>query len=503
MTTAGLEAARLWSISAAWRLFLTAWLVYCLHFATNIVREHYPAFSLAERGTLRVDPYLELHPDLFELPGRGAFINNNPGASILAAPAYALVRPAVDRVVDVVQARRAQTGGEVSSAYDDPRPNRRRFFAQVRERGLDVRFGLAAFAIQLLCTAPLSALGVVAMHALLRRLGAGQGSAIALSLLYAFGTPVFFRAAFLNQNLFVCHFALFALLLALPRDASEASSPWRLAAAGLCAGFTLLCDYSGAVVLLALGTYVGYVSLRALGAREGALRTAWLVAGSVPPVLALLIYQAWAFGHPLYPAQRYMPETQWSGQGWRGMSLPAPDLLLQNLVDPSFGLFAFGPILLLAFAAPLLGRARPRLAHGPLLALCYGFFVALLAFSSANQYARMQFNTGVRYLVPAIPFLFLPLADVLLRVPRQIALAVGALGLAWSWCTAMVREDVPVALVSVGVGGLQLPWLTVLRKMGGQYVEQLGGSAASPLFLFLAAAAVLAILWWPAQGERS
>ena len=45
--------------SRRWRIFLIVWMVYSLHFATNVVREHYPAFSLAEHGTLRVDEYQE------------------------------------------------------------------------------------------------------------------------------------------------------------------------------------------------------------------------------------------------------------------------------------------------------------------------------------------------------------------------------------------------------------------------------------------------------------
>ena len=28
------------------RLFLVAWILYSVHFATNVVREHYPAFSI-------------------------------------------------------------------------------------------------------------------------------------------------------------------------------------------------------------------------------------------------------------------------------------------------------------------------------------------------------------------------------------------------------------------------------------------------------------------------
>ena len=39
------------------RLFLTCWIVFSLHFATNVVREHYPAFSLVEDGDFqRVEP---------------------------------------------------------------------------------------------------------------------------------------------------------------------------------------------------------------------------------------------------------------------------------------------------------------------------------------------------------------------------------------------------------------------------------------------------------------
>ncbi|HEX9107567.1 MAG TPA: hypothetical protein VF832_10075, partial [Longimicrobiales bacterium] len=65
------------------RLLLTCWLVYTLHFATNTVREIFPALSLGDHLSVDVSEYLGLHPDLFAIPGRGAFINNNPGASFM------------------------------------------------------------------------------------------------------------------------------------------------------------------------------------------------------------------------------------------------------------------------------------------------------------------------------------------------------------------------------------------------------------------------------------
>ena len=51
------------------RLFLTVWLVYAAFLTTNVVRETYLAVALGGDYSVRVDPYLGLHPDLFEILG--------------------------------------------------------------------------------------------------------------------------------------------------------------------------------------------------------------------------------------------------------------------------------------------------------------------------------------------------------------------------------------------------------------------------------------------------
>jgi hypothetical protein len=482
-------------------------MVYGLHFATNIVREHYPAFSLAERGTLRVDPYLGLHPDLFALEGRGAFINNNPGASLFGAVPYLIVRPGVDAVVARVQAARARAGGPGEARYDAPEhPNSQRFFAETRARGLDVRFGLASLAIHALGVAPLGAACALVMRRLLRRRGVSESGATLLALLFAFGTPVFFRGGFLNQNLLVAQLELLAFAL-VDRAGERAPSPLRLAAAGACLGAGVLCDYSGVVPLAVLGLWTAADCARRDGFAAGGRAAAWLAIGGAPPLLGLLGYQAWAFGNPFLPAQHYMPasEYEFAGRGYAGVSAPALDLLLQNLVDPRFGLFAFGPLLVLALAAPFAARREGALLGGREVALALALFVALLLFASSIQYGRLQWNTGVRYLVPAVPLLFLASAAVLVRLPRPVAWIAGALAVFHGFCLAMVREDVPTSLATVLREGPKLPWLTVLGRMGGQYLDALGGLRPTPL-LFLGVLAVLAaLLWWPAavRGGRA
>jgi hypothetical protein len=470
------------------RLFLTAWLVYSLHFATNIVREHYPAFALAERGTLRVDPYLGLHPDLFAYQDRGAFINNNPGASLFAAIPYALARPLVDLVVE-----RASPPGETTATqepeFNDPRPLRRQFFRKVRERGLDLRFGLAALAIQLVGVAPLSAAAVLVLFRVLRREGAPRHAATLLALLYAFGTPLFFRTATLNHNLLVAHFSLFSFAL-LQRREGEALGGRRLAASGLFAGLTVLCDFSGVVPLAALGLYA-LAALRAGGAPLR--RWGWMIAGASLPLAGLLVYQAWAFGSPWFPAQHYMPPTDLSGRGWNGFAAPSIELLLRNLFDLRYGLFAFGPLLLLA----LVGWRAPWPWSSPppprrQTALVWGIAAGSLLFSSANQYALLQWNTGFRMLAVVVPFLFLPTARALAAMPRRLAAVVGSLAVLHSWCLAMVREDAVGSVLAVLHGGLRLPWLTTLWRAGPRYLPLLEstGPQAWPLF------AMLAVLLW-------
>src|SRR5215471_20287709 len=79
----------------AWRVFFTCWLVYTVFWTPYIVREHFPALTLLERGTLNVEPYLDWTEDIFRGPNGGAFINNNPGASLAGAIPLMLLRPAL------------------------------------------------------------------------------------------------------------------------------------------------------------------------------------------------------------------------------------------------------------------------------------------------------------------------------------------------------------------------------------------------------------------------
>ena len=487
----------------AWRLFVTCWIVYVLHFATDIVREHYPALALGDHLSFNLEGYCGLHPDLFETPGRGCHIGNNPGVSMLAAIPYALARPVIDPVVALVMAQRTASGRTEPPTYNSPWPNARRFYAEAWRRGLDIKLGLAAFVMQAFCMAPTSALGVVLVFLTLLHTLKNQRTAMWLALLYAFGTPVFFRTGFLNHNLMLGHFA-FAGLYAVwnPGGGTRLSPCARDVLCGLAGGTAVLFDYTGVVFIAGLGLYVFAKRWREQGRAEGFRAAVWYVIGALGPVLLLWFYQYEAFGNPFLPGQHWMPPVEYIDKGYQGYQFPPdPSILWMLLFDYRFGLFMAAPVLALALASPWLNRGErrqiPRLEELALLGLAVGTWL----FFGGNNYARLQFNTGIRYLTPIFPFLFVPAALALSRMRPRTAYAWALLSLALSWPLAMYREvEKPLGLLDPVVrtftAGFELPGLSTLAATSGQYGDFfLHG--VSPLPLFCLAGAMIYGIWSP------
>ncbi|MGH7502354.1 MAG: hypothetical protein ACREL7_11410 [Longimicrobiales bacterium] len=480
----------------ALRLAFTVWIVYTLHFASDVSRELYLAMSLGKSASFQVDEYLGLHPDLFEIEGRGAHINNNPGASFLAAIPYTLARPVIEAVFALEPELRQPKPPIV---YDDPRPNRNPFMNAVRERGLDIELGLAAASIHAGLMVPLGVAAALIVFFFLRRSLHDERIATWLALLYAFGTPIFFRSAFLNQNVLIAHAVLLAWVVAAPLAGppdvellDEHDRNRRLAWIGFLLGFTILCDYSGAPLALAFGLWVLWLGWRTGGAKTGMGWATRFTLGAIPPIALLLYYQWRSFGSPWLPAQVYMPDTRFSTTGWNGFFWPSPELLWRNLFDPRYGLFAFAPLLAVAVVAPFV--ARPNGPTRVQLGLAFGASAALYIFISSVQFALLQWNTGVRYIVPAVPLLFMAAVPVLLRLPRWALLALVLMNVAISWSVAMTRASVPDALATVFLRGPELPWLTVLRKTAAGYAPFLAGGA-SPVMIFAFVGCALWLVW--------
>jgi hypothetical protein len=318
-------------------------------------------------------------------------------------------------------------------------------------------------------------------------------------MLYAFATPILYRTAQLNHNLLVTHCAFFSfVLLWRPWDPPEAPKRPRYFLAGLLSGWAVVCDYSGVVVALVISAY----GLARRSSLPSEARRPWdavaYVAGMAASAAVLMGYQWSCFGNPIYPAQFYMPKPP---HDHPGMTLPDAALLWKTLFDPRFGLFVSAPLLLLSLYVPAWLRKPTRLLPTLELSFSLAFIFLFLVFCSMAAYGYLQFNTGVRFVLPIVPFLFLLTGSALLRMPAMAAIALSAAATYWSVCLAMYREvelggGVIESVIHVSTHGPQFPWLTTAQRLG--HVPQ------GPLAATLIALACAVVIWsiWNIRRRR-
>jgi len=449
--------------SVRWRIFLVSWILLSVHFATNVSREFFPAFSLVEDGTLKVDKYEGFHGDIFRHRDGHLYIGNNVAVSFVVAVPLLVFDPVLDVLEDVGK-RHAQANEDAYIGYRVDKPNSQAFYRLVRQRGLHLRLGGATAITAVFLLAPLSALTIVLMYHIFTLRGVPRGRAIGLAFIFGFGTPLFFRTAPLNQNIFLMYafFLAFFILWRGSDDPPVVPLSHRVLA-GFLGGFTLAADYAGTVLLLSLYAYLFFRRLSTASWKQSFVESLAFVAGSVPPVLFLLATQWIMYGSPFFPGQYWEKGLNYVDRGWRGFSLPAPDLFLKNLFDPAYGMYVFGPLLILGLIPTWRYRGERLILPRAERRFVAAMVLVFLLFCAANQYARLQWNTGFRYLIPLVPFIFLQASDHLARMPRKLLVGIAAVAIFHSWVLASVREPLFESYRILLHEGVQLPWLRVLR----------------------------------------
>lgn len=309
--------------------------------------------ALVNDRTVSIDAYHQNTGDKSFYDGH-YYSNKAPGAALLGAPIYALMR-----------ARAALAGREP--------PDHR-----------SVMHGLA-FAIAGVPTVLLALLLLRFLRPLV-----GEGWALAVTLGHALGTIAFpFATMFFGHAasaLFL--FAAFYMLWRWREDGRW----WRPVVAGGLAGWAVLVEYPTALGVGLLLVYAFWTS------RRGGLL---FLAGGLPPLFILLGYHWIAFGHPLTPANHYsiVPGAV-NRRGVLGVDWPKPSVLLDLLVAPR-GLLVLSPWLGLA---PLGFWAARRSTIRGEAALCAAIVAAFLLFNAGFWAPFGGWAPGPRFLVPALPF---------------------------------------------------------------------------------------------------
>ncbi len=345
---------------------------------------HFALIRSLAAGTAEIDPRVSV--DTAFIDGR-YYANKAPGLAFATLPAYLALRTA--------------------GFQEGPLEPIERYRERLWQIGL---FGavLPAVALALLMLVAVERVtpGVGGLTAVLLASG---------SLLLPFATLLF--GHMLSATL---GFAAFVVLL-LERE--RGPSTWLVALAGLLAGLAVVVEYPLGIVAVVLAAYAAH------GART-ARRLGVYAMGCVIGVLPLAAYNTWAFGSPTVLSYTNVltepggdgPPKIGSGPstGFYGVNLPDPRVATSLLLSEK-GLFVVAPICAVALVGlPALwrtGRGREAL-------VCGAIPVLFLAYNASYYIPFGGQGPGPRFLVPAIPFLALPLGMVLHRhlVP---ALAVG------------------------------------------------------------------------------
>ena len=477
------------------RIFLISWIIFAIHFATNVVREHYPAFSIVDNCSFRVDEYLGFHPDIFLHTDGHSYIGNNVAASVIVAIPLFIFDPILD-LVEKYEKKKIEREGVPDVIYRTTHTNSKMLLQKAKQSGLSLRFGCVTVATSVFLMAPLSALIIVLMFHILSIRGIQRNQAIFLSLLFGFGTPVFFRTAIPKPNVLIMYvtFVAFYLLWVRPEMKFPVNLSRRIGAGFLC-GFSLALDYSGVIPLLAFFGYLVVRRLSTTSLKVSIKESIPFILGSVPPVLFLLYSQWSMYGNPFLPGQFWMPAVDYTDQGFRGFSWPSLDLFYLNLISPSYGMYIYGPVLVLGLIPAYFYNRNKLILPRPERILTVIYFAMFLTFCAANQYSKVQFNSGFRYLIPLVPLIYLAVCDHLVRMQNRWLTIITVPIFLHSWVISMMREPIPESWGRFLKEGFQLPWLNVLKITSTEAHPILSRSSLLSIIVILLAFWLVFFIW--------
>jgi hypothetical protein len=348
--------------------------------------------------------FLTLAHDISVHEGR-IYAGVAPGASLVAAPVYALLRPLLAQFDEGAIPR-----GRLRTYYLN--------FSRALGRPFSEHFA-RMFALQIalvwLVVAPLWASFLVRFHRWLRERGHRDGEATLVAVALGLGTmALFYGAAYSRQAL--AYLLLWHALLTLSRREQPALGGCLLA--GSMAALALAVDYA-AVMLLILGLAFLVPPL------DRRRRWAVLLPLGAGCVLLALFHQTHfgsPFSTPYHHRYWHTPEALAAS----GVQLdyeqvfgqlgnpPSPSVMLQLCFGTYKGLFVYSPVLLLGLARHLAGSGRrglQRRAHVLSLAvfLCYLTYNGTLG-THVPEYGRQFWGGlgvlwGPRYLFAVLPFL--------------------------------------------------------------------------------------------------
>lgn len=252
-----------------------------------------------------------------------------------------------------------------------------------------------------------AAAGVLVFFQLARRIGGSERNALAATLLYGLGSLAWPYAGTDFSEPLATLLALLSLALLARSDPQLAGlrRPDGTSVAGLALGLSILAHLTSVLFVPFFALYAGARPRTKGQAASGkGARLLRFVGGLVVPLVALALYNAARFGSP-FETGRSVDQAAAAALGYGRFVAPWAGLH-GLLLSSGKGLLLYCPAVLLGLAAwPALRRR-----HSVLALVLAGSVLTRLFFVAARSDWHGGFALGPRLLVPAIPFLLLPVA---------------------------------------------------------------------------------------------
>jgi hypothetical protein len=317
-----------------------------------------------------------------------------------------------------------------------------------------------------------AALGVALFYRVAGALGGSSSEALIATIAFAFGTIYFPHATFLMEH-DVAATALLAAFYLLFRIRSGLTQAGALRA-GLAVGAAVLVTHTLLPIVALLALYLA-------SANAGRHPRVWLRfgAGLALPVVIGAAYDQIAFGSVWATSYQFEnPLFQDHGKVLGLFGRPQLDVVALLLISPFRGLFVTSPVLLAGVGALMAWLAGTTRRAEALLFLTTGLFLVLVN-SSFNGW-HGGYTIGPRYLIPAVPFLALPILSAARRY-RRTTIGLTAVSAALMLVATAVDPQPPIGIA---------PWAAVSGRATWSYSPMT--EYELPLFLTSRAGPILA-----------
>jgi hypothetical protein len=352
--------------------------------------------AVIDDGTFMIDKYVHNTVDYAKVNGH-YYSDKAPGAAFLGIPIYACLRyfldlPIVDKLMDRLASSEA-------------------FKATLREDGSGilkekVRFALAQVAITfVVATLPSAILGVL-MYRLLAHFSPRIGPRLVLVLGYGLLTPAFaYAGAFYGHQLSTALlFGAFYLVFRTFYTPHSMLNVQRLLLIGFVLGYSVVTEYPALLIVGSLYLYTLY-ALHRLGHW---FQIGWVTLSASLVAVGWMTYNMVVFGGPLELG--YSHSELWTQQhhtGFMSLNLPHTAAVWGITFGVFRGLFVLSPWLLLALPGFWLWYRSAEYRAECLVALVN--VLTIFLFNSSSIMWWGGFAIGPRYLLPALPFLVMPI----------------------------------------------------------------------------------------------